>query len=291
MYIISMVEIDDPFADWKRLLNKSVYSIDGKKIGFLRKVVADYMIVRKGFISLTKYFIPASLAESVSKKGIRVRATAIEAKTKYSSINMKIFVNNFEFLHQDEFENRSIVDRLHVIRYGTTRNRLAAGIAFISGILFLISGYRANLAVYDLIEEQVRLHTAQQVLAYALAPIGFLAFLSQLGGFAVLIGAGLFAANRVNWGKFMVMLGTGQGLFSILLFIILRLLSSSGWNNLDNNYIIWLGTSATGLGILFAIASQSVSKGKGEGVNLKVLRLMLHREMKNNEKSLKGNVG
>jgi hypothetical protein len=275
-----MVEIDDPFADWKCLLNKSVYSIDGKKIGFLRKVVADYIVVRKGFVSLTKYFIPISLAESVSKKGIRVRVSAVEAKTKYSSINMKNFVNNFESLHQEEFENRTIVDRLQVIRYGTTRNRLAAGIAFISGILFLISGYKANLALYDLIGEQVRLHTAQQILAYAVATIGFLAFLSQLGGFAVLIGAGLFAANRVNWGKFLVMLGTGQGLFSILLYIILRLFSSDGWNNLDNNYIIWLVTSATGLGILFAIASQLISKGKGEGINLKVLRFMMKREMK-----------
>jgi hypothetical protein len=280
MYIISMIEIDDPFADWKRFLNKSVYSIDGKKIGFLRKVAADYMVVREGFVSLTKYFIPTSLAESVGKKGIRVRVTAVEAKTRYSSINMKNFVNNFESLHQEEIENRTIIDILQVIRYGTTRNRLAAGIAFISGILFLISGYKANLAVYNLIGEEVRLHTAQELWAYAVAPIGFLAFLSQLGGFAVLIGAGLFAANRVNWGKFLVMLGTGQGLFSILLYIILRLLSSSGWNNLDNNYIIWLGTSATGLGILFAIASQSISKGKGEGINLKILRFMLQREMK-----------
>ena len=280
-----MTQIDDPFADWKRLLNKSVYSIDGKKIGFLRKVVADYMVVRKGFISLTKYFIPASLAESVSKKGIRVRVTALEAKTKYSSINMKNLVNNFESLHQEEIENRSIVDRLQVIRYGTTRNRLAAGIAFISGILFLISGYKANLAVYDLIGEQVRLHTAQEVWAYAVAPIGFLAFLSQLGGFAVLIGAGLFAANRVNWGKFLVMLGTGQGFFTILLYIILRLFSSDGWNNLDNNYVTWLVTSATGLGILFAIVSQSVSKGKGEGINLKVLRFMMHREIKKEKKN------
>jgi hypothetical protein len=151
-----MTQIDDPFADWKRLLNMSVYSIDGRKIGSLRKLVADYMVVRKGFISLTKYFIPTPLAESVGKKGIRVRVTAVEAKTKYSSINMKNFVNHFESLHQEEIENRSIVDRLQVIRYGTTRNRLAAGIAFISGILFLISGYKANLAVYDLIGEQIK---------------------------------------------------------------------------------------------------------------------------------------
>ena len=279
-----MGERANPFADWTRLLNKSVYSIDGKKIGFLRKVVADYMLVKKGFVSLTKYFIPTSLAESVSKKGVRIRVTSVEAKMKYSSINMKNFVNNFESLHQEEIKNRTIVDRLQVIRYGTTRNRLAAGIAFISGVLFLIAGYKANLAIYDLIGEQVRLHTGQEIWQYAVAPIGFLAFLSQLGGFAVLMGAASFAANRVNWGKFLVMLGTGQGLISILLHIILRLLSSDGWNNLDNNYIIWLGTSLTGLGILFAIASQSVSKGKGEGITLRVLRFILHREVKNNVK-------
>lgn len=279
-----MGERANPFADWTKLLNKSVYSIDGKKIGFLRKVVADYMLVKKGFVSLTKYFIPISLAESVSKKGIRIRVTAVEAKMKYSSTNMKNFVNDFESLHQGEIKNRIIVDRLQVIRYGTTRNRLAAGIAFISGILFLISGYQANLAIYDLIGEQVRLYGGQEVWKYAVAPIGFLAFFSQLGGFAVLMGAGLFAANRVNWAKLLVMLGTGQGIVSILFHIILGLSYSSEWNNLDNSYIIWLGTSLTGLGTLFAIASQSVSKGKGEGINLKVLRFILHREVKSTAK-------
>jgi hypothetical protein len=54
---ISMAEIKDPFADWIGPLNKSVYSIDGKKIGFLRKVVvADYLcstsICRISFISI-----------------------------------------------------------------------------------------------------------------------------------------------------------------------------------------------------------------------------------------------
>jgi hypothetical protein len=251
--------------------------------------VADYMVVKKGFVSLTKYFIPTYLAESVSKKGIRVRVTAVEAKTKYSSINMRNSVNNFESLHQGEIENRIIVDRLQVIRYGTSRNRLAAGMAFISGISFLISGYKANLAVYDLIGQQIRLHSAQELWVYAVMPIGFLAFLSQLGGFMVLMGAGLFAANRVNWGKFLVMLGTGQGLFSILLYIISRLLSSSGWNNLDNIYVTWLVTSATGLGILFAIISQSVSKGKGESINFKVLRFILQREKKKKQEELSKN--
>jgi hypothetical protein len=48
-------------------------SADGKKIGFLRKVISDYMIVKKGLITLRKYFIITTLAESVSKKGIRLK--------------------------------------------------------------------------------------------------------------------------------------------------------------------------------------------------------------------------
>ncbi len=64
-----MVEIDDPFADWKRLLNKSVYSIDGKKIGFLRKVVADYMIVKKGVCQLDKIFHPCIFSRIGEQNG------------------------------------------------------------------------------------------------------------------------------------------------------------------------------------------------------------------------------
>jgi hypothetical protein len=55
---------------------------------------------------------------------------------------------------------------------------------------------------------------------YVLAPIGLLAIIAQLGGIAVLIGAGLFVANRVNMGKFLVLVGTGQGLFTIALRIM-----------------------------------------------------------------------
>lgn len=32
---------------------------------------------------------------------------------------------------------------------GTTRNRIAAGIAFVSGVPFLLSGYRTNIETYN----------------------------------------------------------------------------------------------------------------------------------------------
>jgi hypothetical protein len=40
--------------------------------------------------------------------------------------------------------------------------------------------------------------------------IGILVIINQLGGITVLIGAGLFATNRVNLGKLWIGIGTGR---------------------------------------------------------------------------------
>jgi hypothetical protein len=97
---------DDPFSDWSELVHKPVYSIDGKKLGFLRETISEYIIVGRGLINLTKYFIPKSLAESTSKKGIRLKITAYEAHSKYSYAKMKNVVTTFEFLPKSAIDHR-----------------------------------------------------------------------------------------------------------------------------------------------------------------------------------------
>lgn len=267
---------DNPFSDWSRLVHKRVYSVDGKKLGFLRKILSDYMVITTGFINLNKYVIPSLLAESVSKKGIRLKITGYEANSTYSYKKMKQVVSSFRLLPDQVVEERAFYDRFSTLRYNTTRNRLAAGIAFISGTLFLLSGYKANLAIYHLIQNEIVLHTARQFLVFVLVPVGALALLSQLGGITVLIGAGLFAANRVNLGKFLVAIGTGQGVLTIVLRIFSGVWSGSD-NPLDNNYITWLTSSASGLGVLFAVLSQTISKGRNESIYSKVLRFILRK--------------
>jgi hypothetical protein len=104
-----------------------------------------------------------------------------------------------------------------------------------------------------------------------------LALLSQLGGITVLLGSALFAANKVLAGRFMVMVGTGQGLFTIGLRIFSDL-SSGRMADLDNNYVTWLTSSAVGLGILFAVVSQSISKGTTDGLVSRTLRFALRKK-------------
>src|ERR671924_604058 len=270
----------DPFSDWSKLVHKPVYSIDGKKLGFLRKIVADYMVVKKGFVNLDKYFIPRSLAESVDRKRrIRLKVDAYEVRTKYSYAKMKDLLKAIENVPEHDVKHHPLSDRLQTLRYSATRNRAAAVIAFVSGILFLSSGYKANLEIYNLVTSQIiAIDGLRDFWQYIITPIGVLALLSQLGGITVLLGAGFFAANRVNVGKFLVIVGTGQGLFTIAIRIITEVWSGQLWS--INNYVTWLTSSATGLGILFAVLAQSVSKGKGQSITSKAVKFALRRQQR-----------
>jgi hypothetical protein len=267
---------DDPISQWSDLKHKSVYSIDGRKLGFLRKVVSDYMFVSSGFISLTKYFIPIALAESISKKGITLSITSYEARSKYSYSKMKNTLTSMGIMPKTVVKHRPLYDRFLTVRYKATRNRLAAASAFVSGTLFLISGYHANLEIYHIIGDQIAMHTPKELWTFILAPVGILAFMAQLGGIAVLMGAALFILNRVNIAKFLVIIGTGQGIFTIGLRMMSELLSGK-LLLIENNYIIWLTSSAVGFGILFAVISQSISKGESESIASKALKFVLRK--------------
>jgi hypothetical protein len=60
------------------------------------------------------------------------------------------------------------------------------------------------------------------------------------------------------------MVGTGQGVITIVATLILELISKGGGEGEGvasvSNYIFWLATSATGLGILFSIIATNVAK-------------------------------
>jgi hypothetical protein len=95
-----------------------------------------------------------------------------------------------------------------------------------------------------------------------------------------LIGAVLFAANRVNIAKFSLSIGTGQGLFTIAFHILSEITSSSsGRLTFGNHYFVWLTSSMAGIGILFAVMAQSISKGKGDSIISKVLGFLGVRKL------------
>jgi hypothetical protein len=147
----------------------------------------------------------------------------------------------------------------------STRNKIAAALALVSAVLFIASGYRANVGIYRAIESGIQHYTTKEVWQVAIIPVDILALIAQLGGFAVLVGAFLFLKNPITTGKFLVIVGTGQGVITIVATLILELISKGGGEGeggvaYASNYIFWLVTSVTGLGILFSIIATNVAK-------------------------------
>jgi hypothetical protein len=208
---------DAAFSYNSGLLHKSVYSSDKKKLGFVKKVLPDNIVIQSEFTWLSKYVIPKSTMVSISKRGIELKITAYEARYRYSYRRMKNAIIPSKAVKRTSAATATKPKRIFLeiyesIRYSSwQRNQLAAVIALVSGIIFLISGYKANVSFYYIIQKEILTNLPSNLWTIVIISIEIIVIISRLGGITVLIGAGLFAANRVNLGKIWIGIGTGQG--------------------------------------------------------------------------------
>ena len=273
---------DTSFSDESGLLHKPVYSTDGKKLGFVKKVFPDNIIIQSEFTWLRKYVVSKSTIASISKKDIKLKITAYEVRNRYSYSKMKNILVPLRIIKKTTTisvatkSKRIFHDIYESIRYSRwQRNQLAAVIAFVSGIIFLISGYKVDVTFYYLIQKEILTNLPNYLWTLVIVSMGILVIISQLGGITVLVGAGLFAANRVNLGKLWIGIGTGQGLFTIALRVIYDVWY--GRIDLANNYVVWLMSSATGLAILFSVIARSVSKGESENTFIRIIKFIIRK--------------
>jgi hypothetical protein len=272
---------DAAFSYNSGLLHKSVYSSDKKKLGFVKKVLPDNIVIQSEFTWLSKYVIPKSTMVSISKRGIELKITAYEARYRYSYRRMKNAIMPSKAVKRTSAATATKPKRIFLeiyesIRYSSwQRNQLAAVIALVSGIIFLISGYKANVSFYYIIQKEILTNLPSNLWTIVIISIEIIVIISRLGGITVLIGAGLFAANRVNLGKIWIGIGTGQGLFTIALRIVFDV--SYGRIDLANNYVVWLMSSAAGLAILFSVVARSVSKGESENTFIRIIKFIIRK--------------
>ena len=272
---------DAAFSYNSGLLHKSVYSSDKKKLGFVKKVLPDNIVIQSEFTWLSKYVIPKSTMVSISKRGIELKITAYEARYRYSYRRMKNAIIPSKAVKRTSAATATKPKRIFLeiyesIRYSRwQRNQLAAIIAFVSGVIFLISGYKVDVTFYYSIQKEILTNLPNYLWPLVTVSTEILVIITQLGGITVLVGAGLFAANRVNLGKIWIGIGTGQGLFTIALRIVFDV--SYGRIDLANNYVVWLMSSAAGLAILFSVVARSVSKGESENTFIRIIKFIIRK--------------
>ena len=150
-------------------------------------------------------------------------------------------------------------------KFGCTRNKVAGAFGIISAVLFILSGYNSNIGIYSAIDSGLQQYTAKEIWQVAIIPVNILGLVAQLGGFAVLAGALLFLKNHITSGKLLVIIGTGQGIITIVVGLIIESLQVG--IVYANNYVLWLATSAIGLGIVFSIVARSIAKAVPSNVS------------------------
>jgi len=100
------------------------------------------------------------------------------------------------------------------------RNDEAALLAVVSAGFLLLTGYSGARSVHNFFELLVDVFGNRAfliVLAYAFVAI------ASLGGFAVLGGTYLIWKDRVRTGRLLILVGSGAGLFTLLLFLVVQI--------------------------------------------------------------------
>ena len=99
-------------------------------------------------------------------------------------------------------------------------NDQAALLGAVAGFLLLVSGYTGVRSVdrfFTLLEGLLGSGPFLIVLAY------FFIGVASLGGFVVILGGYMIWKDRVRLGKVLILIGSGAGFFTLLLFVLVNL--------------------------------------------------------------------
>lgn len=131
------------------------------------------------------------------------------------------------------------------------RNDLAALLAAISGILLILGGYTGARPVnrfFALLEELLGPRPALLALAYIFVGI------ASLGGVTVWMGGYLIWKDRVRLGRLLILIGSGAGLFTLILFLLVNLRREE--------FSLLASVVPAALGVAFGILARFRAKAK-----------------------------
>ena len=133
------------------------------------------------------------------------------------------------------------------------RNRGACWILVISGLMMIVGGVINGPGIIGTIGQILvwsQFITNPLLILIIAAIVWICAIFGFLGGFSVIFGAYVISKNHIRLGKFIVGLGAGGGLFTLIILLILALL----WGVSAFLGFLWFVTHSVGaLGVLLSI--------------------------------------
>lgn len=101
------------------------------------------------------------------------------------------------------------------------RNKVPFAIGVIGGLLMISAGAVGGVGLWAYLPLIIAaLGLPAEVAYFVNLLLSILNWIAALGGFAVIFGSTLFLVNRVGTGRFIMGLGAGMGIFSLLLLFL-----------------------------------------------------------------------
>ena len=132
----------------------------------------------------------------------------------------------------------------------------------IGGILMIISSVVGSVSFFALVFDILSDYVGAEVAAILSIVLQIFGYIALGGGISIIIGVLILTLNSYRLGKFIIGLGAGMGLISLIIFLITSILSGALINDIAGLVVGIINGSYGFAGVLLTIFARTKLKKK-----------------------------
>ena len=129
-------------------------------------------------------------------------------------------------------------------------------LCIIGGILMIISSVVGSVAFFETLFGYIEADVGEDIAKIVSLVIQILGYIAMGGGISVIIGALIVAMDHYRLGKFLISLGAGMGLISLIIFIFAGIYEGTVFEDVEG-IVLGIANGSYGfLGVLLTIIAR-----------------------------------
>lgn len=129
-------------------------------------------------------------------------------------------------------------------------------LCIIGGILMIIGSVIGSITFFETLFDLIEADVGEDVAKIVSLVIQILGYIAMAGGISVIVGSLIVAMDHYRLGKFIIGIGAGMGLISLLIFLITGLVEGSILEELDQIVTETIHGSYGFLGVILTIIAR-----------------------------------
>ncbi len=129
-------------------------------------------------------------------------------------------------------------------------------LCIIGGILMIIGSVIGSITFFETLFDLIEADVGEDVAKIVSLVIQILGYIAMAGGISVIVGSLIVAMDHYRLGKFIIGIGAGMGLISLLIFLITGIVEGSILEELDQIVTETIHGSYGFLGVILTIIAR-----------------------------------